>query len=412
MSGAAAIVAEGLAKQYRIGETNSYDTVADALRRALGRRDKPKAAEAHHIWALRDVSFEIREGDIVGIIGRNGAGKSTLLKILSRVTAPTRGRARIRGRVGSLLEVGTGFQPELTGRENVFLNGAILGMSRSEILRKFDEIVEFSGIGEFIDTPVKRYSSGMHSRLAFAVAAHLEPEILIVDEVLSVGDAAFQKKCMSKMQRFMQGGRTVLFVSHSMGSIAELCTSAILLDHGGIVRSGPVPQVVEAYLNLLNLDYGVPMLNALDDRDCAIISGAVLTGTGTPSRTFDIADPVVVELRYRLKRDLFGLQVVFSVSRNLTEVVRTFDTDGHEPMQMRRAGEYVCRHTFPPRFLKAGSYSVAIDLGVPERQLIFADNALTFEIEELTENTMHRGYRGNRPGHVISPGAWKTEAIR
>ena len=205
MSGnGAAIVAEGLAKQYRIGETNSYDTIADAVRRTLGRRGRPKTAEAHYIWALRDVSFDVRQGDIVGIIGRNGAGKSTLLKILSRVIAPTRGRAVIHGRIGSLLEVGTGFQPELTGRENVFLNGAILGMSRAEILRKFDEIVAFSEIEEFIDTPVKRYSSGMHSRLAFAVAAHLEPEILIVDEVLSVGDAAFQKKCMAKMQKFMQ----------------------------------------------------------------------------------------------------------------------------------------------------------------------------------------------------------------
>jgi lipopolysaccharide transport system ATP-binding protein len=346
------------------------------------------------------------------VVGPNGAGKSTLLKILSRVIAPTRGRAVIHGRIGSLLEVGTGFQPELTGRENVFLNGAILGMSRAEILRKFDEIVAFSEIEEFIDTPVKRYSSGMHSRLAFAVAAHLEPEILIVDEVLSVGDAAFQKKCMAKMQKFMQGGRTVLFVSHSIGSIVELCTSAILLHHGAVVRSGPVPQVVEAYLGLLNMDRGGSELTHLDDPDCLILSGAVVTATGAASRTFDIADPVTIEVRYRLKRDLFGLQVTLFISRNLAEVIRTFDTDAGDPMQMRQAGDYICRHTIPGHFLKGGSYSVGVGFGTPERLIIYAENALSFEVEELSENTHHRGYRADRPGHVISPGVWSTVAIR
>jgi homopolymeric O-antigen transport system ATP-binding protein len=407
------IVAENLAKQYRIGEFNTYDTLIELLQHKLGGSGVARASsgEPRTIWALRDVSFEVRQGEIVGIIGRNGAGKSTLLKILSRVTSPTRGRALIRGRVGSLLEVGTGFQPELTGRENVLLNGAILGMSRREILRKFDEIVAFAEVENFIDTPVKRYSSGMHSRLAFAVAAHLEPEILIVDEVLAVGDVAFQKKSLEKMRSFMQGGRTVLFVSHNMGSISELCDRAILLDRGTIARAGPVPEVVEAYLNLLNMDRGQHVLAALEDRDCSILSGDVLSLDGDPSRTFDLADSVVIELRYRLKRDLFGLQVTLFISRNLVELVRTFDTDDSEPMRLRKAGDYVCRHTIPRRFLKAGSYAVGIGLGTPERLMVYADNALSFEVEELSENTQHRGYRGSRPGQVISPGAWTTESI-
>jgi lipopolysaccharide transport system ATP-binding protein len=411
MSDRSVIVAENIGKQYRLGETASYDTLADALKR----RFKRPVAErpSRHIWALRDVSFEVQEGEIVGIIGRNGAGKSTLLKILSRVTAPTAGRATIRGRVGSLLEVGTGFQPELTGRENVFLNGAILGMSRAEISRKFDEIVEFSEIAEFIDTPVKRYSSGMHSRLAFSVAAHLEPEILIVDEVLSVGDIAFQRKCQQKMQSFMRSGHTVLFVSHSLGAIAEMCTSAILLDHGTILRAGAVPHVMEGYFALLNAagSSGArtgPLVHA----DCEILSAEILTESGKPSRTFDISDPVVLEFRYRVKRDLFSLHIELTVSRNMLELIRSYDTDGYkDPNRHCRAGDYVCRHVIPGHFLKAGSYAVKIGAGTPDYSMIEADNVLTFEIEEISENTQHRGYRAARPGHVISPGKWTTEKV-
>jgi len=198
-------------------------------------------------WALRGVSFEVKRGKVVGIIGRNGAGKSTLLKILSRITEPTEGRVRIRGRVASLLEVGTGFHPELTGRENIFLNGAILGMSRNEIRRKFDEIVDFSGVEKFIDTPVKRYSSGMHVRLAFAVAAHLEPEILIIDEVLAVGDADFQRKCLGKMGEVAQGGRTVLFVSHQINSVRALCNKGVFLFAGSVAMIGPIESVIYSY---------------------------------------------------------------------------------------------------------------------------------------------------------------------
>jgi lipopolysaccharide transport system ATP-binding protein len=251
----------------------------------------------------------------------------------------------------------------------------------------------------------------MHSRLAFAVAAHLEPEILIVDEVLAVGDVAFQKKCLAKMQAFMQSGRTVLFVSHSMGSIAELCGSAILLDRGHIARAGSVPEVVEAYLTLLNIDRRTDGLAAFDDRDASILGIDIQSEAGKPSRTFDLTDGVVIEIRYRLKRDLFGFQVSLSLSRNLVEIVRTFDTDGREPMQSCGRGDYVCTHVVPPRFLKAGSYSVSVTLGTPERLMVNAENAITFEVEELSENTRHRGYQSNRPGHVISPGTWSTERI-
>src|SRR6266516_2469699 len=243
------IKSERLSKEYRIGGSQAaYSTAREALMntisspfRALRRAGNDATST---IWALKDVSFEVRPGEVVGIIGRNGAGKSTLLKILSRITEPTTGKIELYGRVGSLLEVGTGFHAELSGRENIFLNGSILGMTRSEIEAKFDEIVAFAEIEKFIDTPVKRYSSGMYVRLAFAVAAHLEPEILLLDEVLSVGDAAFQKKCLGRMQDFGASGRTVVFVSHNMQAVARLCERTILLDDGRVVRDGPSPDIV------------------------------------------------------------------------------------------------------------------------------------------------------------------------
>jgi lipopolysaccharide transport system ATP-binding protein len=245
---------EHLSKQYRLGVREAaYDTLRESIVRAvrapmnLLRRNGE--AKNSTIWALEEISFDVRVGEIIGIIGHNGAGKSTLLKVLSRVTEPTRGRVELFGRVGSLLEVGTGFHPELTGRENIFLNGAILGMKRSEIWKKFDDMVQFAEVERFIDTPVKRYSSGMYLRLAFAVAAHLEPEILIIDEVLAVGDAAFQKRCLGKIGEVARGGRTVLFVSHNMAAIEGLCSRALLLESGRIVTSGPPGTVIERYLS-------------------------------------------------------------------------------------------------------------------------------------------------------------------
>lgn len=246
------ILVENLSKKYNIGLTQQrYDTLRDQLVDIISSpfKQRNKNGEVGTFWALKDVSFEVMQGEVLGIIGRNGAGKSTLLKLLSRITEPTSGRAVINGRVGSLLEVGTGFHPELTGRENVFLNGAILGMQRSEINRKFDEIVAFAEISKFLDTPVKRYSSGMYVRLAFAVAAHLEPEILLVDEVLAVGDIEFQKKCLGKMDDVAKLGRTVLFVSHNMNAIQRLCTETIFIDKGEMVEKGPTREVVSRYIS-------------------------------------------------------------------------------------------------------------------------------------------------------------------
>ncbi len=246
---------ENLGKRYRIGERERYLALRDIVSRAVSapvrmfRARKPGAAngDSTHIWALKDVSFDIHQGEVVGIIGRNGAGKTTLLKILARVAKPTKGFADIRGRMGSLLEVGTGFHPELTGRENTFLSGAILGMSKTEILRKFDEIVDFAEVEKFIDTPVKHYSVGMRMRLAFAVAAHLEPEILLVDEVLSVGDIEFQRKCLGKMGKVAEGGRTILFVSHQMNQIRRLCQRTLWIESGGLKTDGPAQLVVNQY---------------------------------------------------------------------------------------------------------------------------------------------------------------------
>lgn len=249
------IKAQGLGKKYVISHEGreSYTALRDVITRKLTniRRERNKATTKEDFWALKDLDFEIRRGEAVGIIGRNGAGKSTLLKILSRITEPTSGRLEINGRIASLLEVGTGFHPELTGRENIFLNGAILGMSRAEIKKKFDEIVDFSGVEKFLDTPVKRYSSGMYVRLAFSVAAHLEPEILVVDEVLAVGDAEFQKKCLGKMEEVSQGeGRTVLFVSHNMTAVKSLCTRGIYLSKGTIVKTGAIEDVLHNYISV------------------------------------------------------------------------------------------------------------------------------------------------------------------
>jgi lipopolysaccharide transport system ATP-binding protein len=246
-----AIVTEGLGKRYEIGQRNreAYSTLRDTIANGIRLRSRSAMPATKEFWALRDVSFDVKQGEVVGIVGRNGAGKSTLLKLLSRITEPTTGRIRIRGRVASLLEVGTGFHPELTGRENIYLNGAILGMSRKEITAKFDEIVDFAEVEEFLETPVKRYSSGMYVRLAFAVAANLDPEVLIVDEVLAVGDSQFQRKCLGKMKDFSTSeGRTVLFVSHSMASVRALCTSALWLDHGQVRLRGSSLEVIRSYL--------------------------------------------------------------------------------------------------------------------------------------------------------------------
>ena len=363
-----AVRADGISKQYRLGgKHRAYKTLRETLtsvarapiRYLTLRRDgSSRKSRRKYIWALKDVSFEVKKGDIVGIIGRNGAGKSTLLKILSRITEPTEGRADLRGRIGSLLEVGTGFHPELTGRENIFLNGAILGMKKTELVRKFDEIVAFAEVETFIDTPVKHYSSGMFLRLAFAVAAHLEPKILLVDEVLAVGDAMFQKKCLGKMGEVAKEGRTVLFVSHNMGAIRSLCNRGIVLNEGGILYNGGVGKSIEEYyrsIGILKLDHHEPMP----------LGNGFRTGFGNISLNGS-HDNIVVqsqdfEVSTALKVDPqvsgFTLFCVleFLDGSNLA-IVRT---DSSELAASEfESGRYDIKVKFPPLWLNPGLYSV------------------------------------------------------
>ncbi len=318
-----AIEVVNLSKRYRIGVLRrGYDTLRDRLAegvKALVKRASSTDRNADTIWALKDVSFSVAQGEVLGIIGRNGAGKTTLLKILSRITTPTTGCAWVRGRVGSLLSVGTGFHPELTGRENVYLNGAVLGMTRAEINRKFDEIVDFSGVERFIDTPIKRYSSGMNMRLAFSVAAHLEPEILMVDEVLAVGDAAFNRKCVSKMKDVTAQGRTVLFVAHYMPAIESLCDNVMWLDGGTVVQRGPAKAVVAQYINKINQliePRKVGEFQTLGHRrgtgEIQFTDVRLINGSGTVTRQFMLGDNLRMEADFRAFRDVE--RVVFSVS--------------------------------------------------------------------------------------------------
>jgi len=360
-----AISAEGLSKRYRLGARKTgYRTLREAISGAftssIARMRSPGGpAEAErNVWALEDVSFEVRRGDVVGVIGRNGAGKSTLLKVLSRITEPTAGRARIQGRVGSLLEVGTGFHPELTGRENIFLNGAILGMRRAEITAKFDEIVSFAEIARFIDTPVKHYASGMYLRLAFAVAAHLEPEILLVDEVLAVGDVLFQKKCLGKMEDVARTGRTVLFVSHNMGAVRSLCNTGLVLDAGRLAASGDIGDCVEAYFKMIGAFGAESVATSADAGEGRTGFGRVVVGRlgdnsaaqGEPlevSTTLSIAEPVGGFSLFCIVEDMQN-RMVFHLREESPSLGLS-----SAPM-----GRYDVRLSVPPLWLNTGLYSL------------------------------------------------------
>jgi lipopolysaccharide transport system ATP-binding protein len=352
------IKVEGLSKKYIISHEGKeyYTAIRDVItRRAKGMLKKKPAQRVtkEEFWALKDVNFEIKKGDAVGIIGRNGAGKSTLLKILSRITEPTQGRIEINGRVASLLEVGTGFHPELTGRENIFLNGAILGMSRVEIKRKFDEIVDFSGVEKFLDTPVKRYSSGMYVRLAFAVAAHLEQEILVVDEVLAVGDAEFQKKCLGKMEQVSKGeGRTVLFVSHNMLAIKSLCNSSILMNKGTIQQIGGIQEVIETYINVNSLNSSALIEK---EKDGFIINSIYSSNNGVEGN-FNIEDDLVVSLDVSNSIDQQPINVNFFF--NTPEGVTIFATCS--PSERLDKGKYIYTCTIPANTLNDILYTISI----------------------------------------------------
>jgi lipopolysaccharide transport system ATP-binding protein len=395
-----AIRVEDLGKRYRIGTApERYKTLRDTIVTRVKapinqlRRGSSLSAtskEASTIWALRDISFEVHKGQVLGIVGRNGAGKSTLLKILSRVTEPTEGSAEIHGRVGSLLEVGTGFHPELTGRENIYLNGAILGMKRLEIERKFDEIVSFSEVEQFIDTPVKRYSSGMYLRLAFAVAAHLEPEILVVDEVLAVGDAEFQRKCMGKMSDVAQAGRTVLFVSHNMSAVLRLTEETMVLDKGQLVYRAPTPQAVDYYMASGFTGAGeriwtsaeipaeaapfIPLALRLRDKN------------GRVADTLRSIEPFSIEIEYRLDHPITGLRVgIYLLTMRGEYVFTSFDLDDpreFEQLGVRRAGHYISRCTIPANILNEGRYVLAVNASSFRiKRYFWDDHTLAFTVD-------------------------------
>ena len=368
-----AIRVENLSKQYRIGKSQArYNTFRDTLTNALVApfrrasmllRGQPYgAAELEQtIWALKDVSFEIEHGKVLGIIGRNGAGKSTLLKIISRITDPTQGKIDIYGRVGALLEVGTGFHPELTGRENIYLNGSILGMRRVEVERKFEEIVEFSGVEKFIDTPVKHYSSGMYMRLAFSVAAHLEPDILLVDEVLAVGDTAFQKKCLGKMQDVSREGRTVLFVSHNMAAVTNLCENALLLHSGEIIQMGSVTEVVQEYLSSQDRSGSIALRDRRDrkgDGQLKIVHVSLADELGNLVDYFQSGQDSLIELHYEVPsgKQLRNVLVSISIDSIWGQRLCVLQTDyvGSNLSEVSSYGKIICH--IPKLPLLAGLY--------------------------------------------------------
>ncbi len=417
------ILVRGIGKRYKIGASQQRtDTLRDLITAQAARigsslRGKRNHSnETDHIWALRDVNFEVKRGQALGIIGRNGAGKSTLLKVLSRVTDPTEGYGELRGRVGSLLEVGTGFHPELTGRENIFLNGAILGMHKKEIEARFDEIVAFSEVEKFIDTPVKRYSSGMYLRLAFAVAAHLEPEILVVDEVLAVGDADFQRKCLGKMGDVANSGRTVLFVSHNMSAILRLTQDSIVLDKGKVLLRAPSSEAVDFYLNRGLSKLGerfwevdeVPAFSA-PFRPMAI---RILDKNGHVSDSVRSVEPIRIEIDYELTEDVTGLRVGYYLFTTRGEPVFTsFDIDSEELFKeytARPKGIYTSRCTIPPDTLNEGRFLLGVNASSYGIRRYFQDDqALSFSVDASGAPGTH--WPEPRPGPVRPILGWEIE---
>ena len=422
---------ENLSKLYKLGAIGAT-SLRESLEKLLGRKrngvlpttKEPQVAddragpEPGTFWALRDVSFSVNPGEVIGIVGRNGAGKSTLLKILSRITEPTSGRAILRGRVVSLLVVGTGFHPELTGRENIFLNGAILGMRRAEIAKKFEEIVEFAEVGKFIDTPVKRYSSGMFVRLAFAVAAHLDPEILLIDEVLAVGDAGFQKKCLGKMGEVAsQHGRTVFFVSHNMGAVRSLCEQAILIDGGRLVMSGKPGDIISHYLSAsMPKDSeieGQIWWNGSSDApktdDLALRGIRLLNPEGVPQSSFEADKPITVEIHYNVLQRMRGAR--FSITLLTQEGEVAFSATDHLFQdESQNPGAYKTTCFIPGGLLNRRNYVVNVQCDIPgERYVLPGTEYLSFNVGGVGNQSSN--FPEPWPGVVCPKIAWKVEAM-
>ena len=413
-----AIKFENISKQYRLGlvstRTLSHDLnrwwqtqvlrKEDPYLRIGETNDRSTKGESEYVWALRNIDFEIKQGEVLGIIGKNGAGKSTLLKILSRVTTPTTGTIQAKGRIASLLEVGTGFHPELTGRENIYMNGSIMGMTKAEITRKLDEIVEFAGVARYIDTPVKRYSSGMTVRLGFSIAAHLEPEILVVDEVLAVGDAEFQKKAIGKMQDVSQGeGRTVLFVSHNMGAVSSLCNNLCCLTNGSVSYRGDVKKGIEIYLGENNLTSNNELISeqitSLKQDDVFELKD-VYINEDTTAHTTDKC--LQVSFLYKVKKKTMGLRIGFDIIDNQTgtTLFRTFHDD-NITVQYVMPGEYESTAEIPSHLLKQGTYTISICVGIHAiRWIIYEQITMNVVLENVVG--VNANYSDFRPG-IITP---------
>ncbi len=415
---------ENVSKRYALGANVSMmvgdlpNITESARRLARGTYQKLRSLlkpgsidEANSFWAVKDVSFEVQPGEAVGVIGRNGAGKSTLLKLISRITEPTDGRIEIRGRIGSLLEVGTGFHPELTGRENVYLNGSVLGMTRREINAKFDRIVEFSEIGKFIDTPVKRYSSGMYVRLAFGVAAHLEPEILIVDEVLSVGDANFQKRCIDRMLELARSGKTVLFVSHNMQQIPNLCQRAIVLERGQLVEIGPAEKVTQSYMDRLLQDTRTGDLRGrprTGDGRAKFVRAGLVDGDGRPVSVFTSGDDLALHMDIEASEDLVDANILVTV-QNLygTRLMTGWSDESHFPIHLKKGRQgFECRMknvTIRP----TNSILISLRIALANTTIIDSiENAIVYDV--VGDGRTQHLYANTDLGFMAFDTEWKT----
>ena len=413
------ISVENVSKRYVIGhQANGGDGVRHIIEGVVRSplkwlRDQRKRRQMRHeeFWALKDVSFTINKGDVVGIIGRNGAGKSTLLKVLSRITEPTQGRIELGGRVASLLEVGTGFHGDLSGRENIFLNGAILGMTKVEIKRKFDEIVAFSEIEKFLDTPVKRYSSGMFVRLAFAVAAHLEPEILIVDEVLAVGDLSFQKKCLGKMDEVARGGRTVLFVSHTMAVIRQLCSKGILLKQGKVVKSGDINGVVDTYLaeGIEHAGYWKRSKAMPEESGIFLEECSVLNSRGDVAGHLDCTETFSIQIKGQANGTFSKGQIMLSIiNKEGLTILTTCNNDMAREYRTIESGRHTWRVDIPGNLLAPDVYYLRIAAQQPRMQLYdLSDSSVSFSIEDT--GSLRTLFHDDRQGVVEPVLAWSNQ---